>query len=105
MPTRNQKLWDTIMVGVIVFCVSINIVVFHHISEYQKSLDVRINEVDALPIKSFEETRSIEHRYFELLHKSKINGIIEEDELKYYNHLKQFYRVQPVEPKVIIPNS
>ena len=64
---------------------------FNEICEYQDHLEDRINS--EVLCNRLEDTRSAEHRYFMLLHQCFKKGVLEEKELEYYKHLKQFYTI------------
>ena len=92
MAPVHQKMWDTIGIIVLITLVFFNVLQYHDIQTYQVSMEERLND-RLQKVSDIQETRSLEHRYFMLLHECKENGVIEESELDYYNHLKKFYRI------------
>jgi hypothetical protein len=101
MSSINQRVWDAMGFMILVTLILFNISLYKDILCYQTSLDERIKE---FPIQNFEDTRSLEHRYFELLHKTYKSGNIEKSEEEYYNHLKKFYKIPVIikrKPEII----
>ena len=87
--SKSDKLFLIVITIFFVIGNAIPIMLLTTIRKEQCILEYKVDAMDALG-----EFRSPEHRYFLLLHKVKESGDIEKEELRYYNYLKQFYRVE-----------
>lgn len=100
MTDANKKMWQIMAILIVVIMFLGVHSQYKEILICQKVLEHKIN---TLPTSAYEDTRSLEYRYFELLHKTHTKGIMEEYELKYYEHLKSFYKLpeEVKKPEVI----